>query len=558
MSDPAPRRDASPSRAWTPIPGPSNRVTFLEEQRRHRRATWRAVALYGLAVAVMGIGVSTVLSPLVGLLALLCTRLASLVVPIPDAVWEPFRAFVAVFDQLISAVQSRRFSIELIILNMRRLGILLLPGTLAIVLLWLALHTLFRRAGVGGVVLGLNAREPRVDDLEEQQLVNVAQELALAAGIPPPRLMLLDATVSNAAVIGSSPGDATLIVSRRLLDEFNRDETQGVLGHLIASTSNGDLRITLATLSLLQTFGLLMTMLDVPLSARARAGLARLARFILRRHRGTDPALEADWVRAILTRSLDPDSITDIGGVIEETDRPSIGWFHRALLYARMFLLLPFLLAGLLAKLYLFLFTLSALGPTIWTTLRTRRYLADATAVQLTRNPDGLASALIALNESGGVVKGAEWASCLFVTGINPRQIGTRAGPKVGARWIRSQPKASSRADGPPGSGRPAAEPFLLIGAHPPLHARLKRLRALGASIQAADDPSVSSKGLRGKFGSVDLLKLVLAILIVGPILILFLSFFLYLLAVAVMASALLFGGLILLVMRLLPHLLPP
>jgi len=558
MSDPDPPHDASPSRAWAPIPGPSDRVTFLEEQRRHRRATWQALALYGLAVAAMGIAASTVLSPLVGLLALLCTRLASLVVPVPDSVWEAFRAFVALFDHLVSTIQARRFSVEQMVPNMLRLGILLLPGALAIVLLWLGLHALFRRAGVGGVVLGLGAREPRVDDLEEQQLVNVVQEMAIAAGIPPPRVMLLDANAANAAAIGSSPDDATVIVSRRLLDEFNRDETTGVLGHLIASISNGDLRITLATLSLLQTFGLLTTMLDAPLSGPARAGLARLLRFIVWPRRAADPAVEADWVRAILTRSLDPDSITDIGGVIEDTDRPSIGWLHRALLYARMFLLLPFLLASLLAKLYLFLFTLFVLGPTIWATLRTRRYLADATAVQLTRSPDSLASALIALEESGGVIRGAEWASHLFVAGVNPRHLGARVRSKVGVRWTRSQPKVPSGAEGSPARRRPAAEPLLLIGAHPPLHARLKRLHALGASIQAAADPGVSSKGLREKIGSLDLLKVVLAILIVGPILILFFSFFLYLLAVAVMAAAFLFGGLILLIMRLLPHLLPP
>lgn len=569
MSETSSPQDRPPSRPWAPIPGPSDRVTFFEEQRRHRRATWRALALYGLAVVVMGISVSTVLSPLVGLLALLCTRLASLVVPVPDGVWEAFRAFVAIFDHLVSTIQARRFSIDQMVPNIVAFGTLLLPGALAIVLLWLALHALFRRAGVGGVVLGLKAREPRIDDLEEQQFVNVVQEMALAAGIPLPRVMLLDANAANAAAIGSSPDDATVIVSRRLLDEFNRDETQGVLGHLIASISNGDLRITLATLSLLQTFGLLTTMLDAPLSGPARAGLARLLRFIAWRRRDVDPVVEADWVRAILTRSLSPDSIEDIGRVIEDTDRPSIGWLHRALLYARMFLLLPFLLASLLAKLYLFLFTLLVLGPTIWTTLRARRYLADATAVQLTRSPDGLASALIALEEIGGTIRGTAWASHLFIAGINPRKLGAKVRSKVGVRWIRSQPKVPSRAERSPAPNQPTAEvetenrsvaeePFLLIGAHPPLHARLKRLHALGASIQAAEDPSLSSKEIRGKVGSVDLLKLVLAILIVSPILILFASFFIYLLAVAMMASAFLFGGLIFLIMRLLPHLLPP
>ena len=135
MSDVPSSYDQSPPRPWSPIPGPSDRVTFFKEQRRHRRATWRALALYGLAVAVMGISVSTVLSPLVGLLALLCTRLAGLVVPVPDGVWEAFRAFVAIFDHLVSTIQARRFSIEQMVPNMLGLGILMLPGALAIILL---------------------------------------------------------------------------------------------------------------------------------------------------------------------------------------------------------------------------------------------------------------------------------------------------------------------------------------------------------------------------------------------------------------------------------------
>ena len=55
--------------------------------------------------------------------------------------------------------------------------------------------------------------------------------------------MLLDGEVANAAVVGSSPADAVVVVSRRLLDEMDRDETQGVLAHLIASIGNGDLGV---------------------------------------------------------------------------------------------------------------------------------------------------------------------------------------------------------------------------------------------------------------------------------------------------------------------------
>ena len=47
--------------------------------------------------------------------------------------------------------------------------------------------------------------------------------------------MLLDSIASNAAMIGSSPETATMVVSRRMLDDLDRNETQGVLAQLIGS-----------------------------------------------------------------------------------------------------------------------------------------------------------------------------------------------------------------------------------------------------------------------------------------------------------------------------------
>src|SRR5205814_1135257 len=63
----------------------------------------------------------------------------------------------------------------------------LVPGIVAMLLIFPVIRTLFRRAGVGGALLALGAREPRLGDLEEHQLVNVVEEMALAAGLPPPR-----------------------------------------------------------------------------------------------------------------------------------------------------------------------------------------------------------------------------------------------------------------------------------------------------------------------------------------------------------------------------------
>ena len=77
--------------------------------------------------------------------------------------------------------------------------------------------------------------------------------------------MLLDGQIANAAVVGSSPEDAVVVVSRRLLDEMDRDETQGILAHQIASIGNGDLGIALSMVTVFRTFGLVNTLLDAPI-----------------------------------------------------------------------------------------------------------------------------------------------------------------------------------------------------------------------------------------------------------------------------------------------------
>ena len=105
-------------------------------------------------------------------------------------------------------------------------------------LAWLGARALFLRAGAEGILRALGAREPRAGDL----------------------VLLLDGTAANAAAVGSSP-DATIIVSRRLLDELDREETQAMIGHLVGAVGNGDPCTALVVLSMYRAFGLVMTAL---------------------------------------------------------------------------------------------------------------------------------------------------------------------------------------------------------------------------------------------------------------------------------------------------------
>ena len=64
---------------------------------------------------------------------------------------------------------------------------------------------------MGGALLALKAREPNQSDLKELRLADVVQEMAIAAGLPAPRVMLIDAPGANAAAIGTSPEDARIV-----------------------------------------------------------------------------------------------------------------------------------------------------------------------------------------------------------------------------------------------------------------------------------------------------------------------------------------------------------
>lgn len=296
----------------------------------------------------------------------------------------------------------------------------------------------------------LNAREPNQADLKELRLSDVVQEMAIAAGLPAPRVMLIDAPGANAAAFGTSPEDARIVLSRRLVDELNRDELEGVLAHLIASIGNGDLRIAFRVTALFETCGLLVAIINSPFGRRSRGTLWRIVRYGLGGSAKDDGAREAAAVADLLTRSVSLDT-DDIDRLFETGTRKSV---FRSI---RNFLLFPIFFTNTAIKLSLWFFSLAVLGPSVALLWRTRQYLADASAVQLTRNPDGLAAALQKLNEDAGEIPGGGWASHLFI--VNPAR-GAGSGsnapnPKqreiLAQAWAASAPNTSGTP--PPGPG---------------------------------------------------------------------------------------------------------
>lgn len=507
---------------WTPIPGPVDRTTFFEEQARHRRSTWRLSVAATVAVLVTGLPLSLVLTPVVHTLVLVVLTMVRPFAPQTEPVWTAYAwMFGLIFDtveRLDTAPMT--YLLPRIVLA----GVLMvIPGVAAMGTIWLWLGWLFARQGIGAVLAGLGAREPRLDDLEERQLVNVVEEMAIAAGLPAPRVTLIDSDVANAAAVGSSPSDATVVVSRRLLDELNRDDTQGALAHVIGSISNGDLCIALTVVRVFQTLGLASTLLAFPFSPRARATVWQLVGLA----RGESQP-NAGALHAMLTRDLDDVDQEDVDRVLGPEEQRSRGigsWPLRIRVYA----LFPLWFASSMAKVAMMMLTSFVAEPLVALAWRARRYLADATAVQLTRNPDGLAHALQALATSGGVLPGGRWAAHLFVVGGAVSESNRR----LQLRWARMRVDHDASGGGVArriALGRQLQREYVaaaeqsepnsitgqatsILNFHPPLDKRLQRLRAQGASIDLRQNVVLAAAGAGDWVG-----KLVM-IFVVGPLL---------------------------------------
>jgi Zn-dependent protease with chaperone function len=224
---------------------------------------------------------------------------------------------------------------------------------------------LSRGGAVVATALGGRPVDPQSTDPDERKLMNVVEEMAIASGIPMPEVYLLEhETGINAFAAGNSTSDAVVGVTRGCMRLLSRDELQGVIAHEFSHILNGDMRMNLRLIGLLN--GILL--------------LAVIGHFLLR----------MSFYGAGRSRSA---GRGDGKGV---NPLPLIGIALLVLGSIGVFF-------GRLIK--------SAIS-------RQREFLADAAAVQFTRNPTGLVGAL---KKIGGLVRGshleaprAEEASHLF------------------------------------------------------------------------------------------------------------------------------------------------
>ena len=188
-------------------------------------------------------------------------------------------------------------------------------------------------AGDSLVLTVSGARE--VDEAAAPQLMNVVRELAIAANVPMPRVYVIDDTAPNAFATGRDPKHASVAITTGLLEKLDREELQGVIAHELSHVRNLDIRFSLVVGVMVGT-------------------IAILADFFLR--------------------------FTFWGGG-RGRDRDSGGG------------------GGAQAVVFIIAIVLAVLAPLISRFIqlavnRQREYLADASAVELSRNPYGLERAL--------------------------------------------------------------------------------------------------------------------------------------------------------------------
>ncbi|MDR3415658.1 MAG: M48 family metallopeptidase [Nevskia sp.] len=138
-----------------------------------------------------------------------------------------------------------------------------LTASTLVVVTVIALSMLYRVARLSGggakvaAELGAALVPPDTADARQRRLRNVVEEIAIASGVPVPQIFVLEQeTGINAFAAGFSPADAAVCVTAGALDKLSRDELQGVIAHEFSHILNGDMRLNIRLIGLL--FGVMV------------------------------------------------------------------------------------------------------------------------------------------------------------------------------------------------------------------------------------------------------------------------------------------------------------
>lgn len=408
--------DAASGAAAVPAFSPAERESFFDSIARHRRSA-RYLAAFALACAgVLALVVAALMSPLLYALTGLLLDLVNHVTPTPDLIRRITEGMSALIDHMDVVPLSRW------------LGVLLVaavPGLLLMSLAWHALGCAMREA-MAGDALATVTRPLDATSLAEQRFANVVAEMAIAAALPSPRVRIATSDAVNAVAFGADRGHASIVVTTGLLASLDRAQAQGIAAHLVGSIANGDMRIGTRYAGTLGMFGLIAR-LSTSFTDRAAA-----RRFATLLHHALRPgAGRADGVLAMqLTNPFEPEQ-----GAARAASGAGDAPTWRTWLW--MPLAGPLVISGFFGG----LLCMVLLGPLLALSWRRRKYLADAVAVQLTRDPDALGAALGQLR--GAPVAGAfgDWIAHLCV--IPPGSSGT--GSILGGSAVPMAPSLDRR-----------------------------------------------------------------------------------------------------------------
>src|SRR5580704_1542796 len=125
----------------------------------------------------------------------------------------------------------------------------------AVVSVAVALALRANYSGADRVLGAMGAHPISPDQPKNQAVIDVVHEMALAARIPTPRIDMIDDPSPNAFAIGSDPDHCRICVTQGLVDQMDREELQGVIGHEIAHIRNCDTRLTTMVTAMFGGFG---------------------------------------------------------------------------------------------------------------------------------------------------------------------------------------------------------------------------------------------------------------------------------------------------------------
>lgn len=277
------------------------------------------------------------------------------------------------------------------------LGVVVVVGGIVGVVTLFKLSQLSQGGEKIAQMLGGRRVDPVTRDAGERQLLNIVEEMSIASGVPVPPVYVMEDRSINAFAAGPDPSRSVIGVTRGLMDNLSRDEIQGVVAHEYSHIFHGDTRI----------------------NARTTAVIAGI--------------MAVGTIGYLLFRFVGP-SVARSSGRGKNDPGPAIG--------------LGIIVVGLAV------WAIGSLGMLFGRLIqaaisRQREFLADAAAVQYTRNPDGIAGALAKIRDhySGRIESPAasELNHFLFATSLNT-----------------------------------------LFATHPPIDERIRRLAAMGAVKTAA------------------------------------------------------------------------